>query len=56
MAVCRVPHLDTDCNHAASRIVRRRFADATVHLTRHMPWFDEGLQRRWRGRNQPRLL
>jgi hypothetical protein len=65
------------CNHATSRIVRRRFADATVHLTRQcsvcgsqvgqwlkahlympgtLPWFDKDLQRRWRDRDQERLL
>ena len=66
-----------DCRHAASQIVRKRFANNTVHLTRQcsvcggqvgqwlkadlympetLPWFDKDLQRRWRDRNQGRLL
>jgi hypothetical protein len=66
-----------DCTHPNSRIVRRRFANNTVHLTRQcsvcggqvgqwlktdlympetLPWFDEALPRRWRARNQGRLL
>ena len=28
------PRQDGDCNHPNSRIVRRRFANNTVHLTR----------------------